>query len=81
MKVVYKYEFKPIIALPKRAEILTMQMQHGIPTLWALVDPENELEDRVIDVVGTGWEVKDNMKYICTYMDGPFVWHAFERLK
>jgi len=81
MNIVYKYEVKPIMLLPKGAEILTMQMQHGVPTLWALVDPENELEDRLIDIVGTGWDVKENTKYVCTYMDGPFVWHAFERLK
>lgn len=84
MKVVYKYELRPqnsIMKLPKGAEILTVQLQYGIPTLWALVDPENELEDRLIDIIGTGWEVTDNIKYICTYMDGPFVWHAFERLE
>jgi hypothetical protein len=81
MKTVYKYELRSqdaSIKLPKGAEILTVQLQNGIPTLWALVDPENVLEDRFISTVGTGWEVSDNMKYICTYMEGYFVWHVFE---
>ena len=84
MKTVYKYELRSqdsSISLPEEAEILTVQLQNGIPTLWALVDPENELETRFISIVGTGWEVAETVKYICTYMDGPFVWHAFEMIE
>jgi hypothetical protein len=49
--------------------------------LWALIDPGNELVDRFISIVGTGWDVEDSMKYICTYPDGYMVWHVFEILK
>jgi len=81
MKVIYKYELRSQDAsmkLPKGAEILSVAIQDGRPMMWALVDPENVLEDRFISTVGTGWELEDNMKYICTYMDGYFVWHVFE---
>ena len=85
MKTIYKYELKSqdaIVKLPLGAQILTVQLQAGTPTLWALVDPDNVLEDRFISIVGTGWEVEDNMKYICTYMEERFfVWHVFEILQ
>ena len=84
MKTIYKYELTSQDAsmkLPKGAEILTVQIQDGRPMLWALVDPDNVLEDRVISTVGTGWEVEDNMKYICTYMEGYLVWHVFEMIQ
>ena len=81
MKTIYKYELisqDVSMKLPLGAEILTVQIQDGRPMLWALVTPGNELVDRFISTVGTGWEVEDNMKYICTYMEGYFVWHVFE---
>ncbi len=43
MKRVYKYELKvddvTELQLPSGAEILTVQVQYGIPCLWALIDP------------------------------------------
>jgi hypothetical protein len=84
MKTIYKYELRSkdgSIKLPKGAEILTVQIQDGRPMLWALISPGNVLEDRFISTVGTGWEVEDNMKYICTYMEEYFVWHVFEMIQ
>ena len=84
MKTIYKYPLNShdcTLQLPKGAEILTVQLQNGIPTLWALVNPTTVTEERHICIVGTGWDVEDTMKYITTYMDGYFVWHAFELIK
>jgi len=84
MKTVYKYTLHSkdcTLQLPKGAEILTVQLQNEIPTLWALVNPMTVTEERHICIVGTGWDVEDNMKYITTYMDGYFVWHVFELIK
>jgi hypothetical protein len=84
MKTIYKYPLHSkdcTLQLPKGAEILTVQLQNEIPTLWALVNPMTVTEERHICIVGTGWDVEDNMKYITTYMDGYFVWHAFELIK
>ena len=84
MKKIYKYELTSqncTLKLPKDAEILTVKLQNATPTLWALVDPEAELENRHICIIGTGWEVEDTMKYITTYIDGYFVWHVFESQK
>lgn len=82
MKTIYKYqvynEHNPITML-KGAEILTVKLQNDIPTLWVLVDTDEYLqESRIIVIRGTGHAIEDNAKYVATYMDGPFVWHAFE---
>jgi hypothetical protein len=84
MKTIYKYPLHSkdcTLQLPKGAEILTVQLQNEIPTLWALVNPMTVTEERHICIVGTGWDVEDTMKYITTYMDGYFVWHAFELIR
>ena len=84
MKTIYKYTLDShdcTLQLPKGAEFLTVQLQNGIPTLWALVNPMTVTEERHICIVGTGWDVEDNMKYITTYMDGYFVWHVFELIR
>ena len=85
MKTIYKYPLTSqdcTLHLPKDSEILTIKLQNENPTLWALVNPNtSELEERHICIVGTGWQVEDNMKYITTYMDGYFVWHVFELIK
>lgn len=84
MKNIFKYPLTSqdcTLKLPKGAEILTVKLQNETPTLWALVDPKAELEARHICIVGTGWELDDNMKYIETYMEEYFVWHVFELIK
>jgi hypothetical protein len=84
MKTIYKYTLDSkdcTLQLPKGAEILTIKLQNNIPTLWALVNPMTVTEERHICIVGTGWQVEDNMKYITTYMDAYFVWHVFELIK
>ena len=84
MKTIYKYTLDSqdcTLQLPKGAEILTVELQNQIPTLWALVNPMTVTEERHICIVGTGWQVEDNMKYITTYIDGYFVWHVFELIR
>jgi hypothetical protein len=82
MKTIYKYPLtlsdNPI-SMIKGAEILTVKLQNGTPTLWALVDTNEYLEEsRLIVIRGTGHNIEDNAKHITTYMDDPFVWHVFE---
>ena len=82
MKTIYKYQLtlsdNPI-SMIKGAEILTVKLQNGTPTLWALVDEDEYLqESRLIVIRGTGHTIEDNAKHITTYMDDPFVWHVFE---
>ena len=72
-----------IIEMPKKAEFLTVQMQNGIACLWAMVDPSEEKERRLIEIIGTGNPVEMGIerKYIATFQlyEGQLVFHVFER--
>jgi len=81
MITIYKYELKEgPFGMPKGSEILTIQMQNGLPYIWALVDTDAELDFTCLVVIGTGQEMpeKFNYKYISTFQNGQFVWHVFE---
>jgi len=69
------------IEMPKGAEILTVQNQSAVGTIWAIVNPEAPKEIRTFCIQGTGnpFELID-YKYIGTFqqMGGALVWHLFE---
>ena len=87
-KTIWKFELeiadKQTIEMPVNAEILTVQTQNEIPCLWALVDPDDPKEDRVIKIFGTGhpivYDAGVDRKYIGTYQlrGGSLVFHVFE---
>jgi hypothetical protein len=85
IKQIWKYKVENVIEMPKEAEILSVQIQNGQmfnACIWVKVNPENELEKRQFEVIGTGHSFDDsNKEYIGTYQDGPFVWHLFENVK
>jgi len=84
MKKVYKYTIDRtynIIDMPKGAQLLDVQVQNGYPQLWALVDPDAEMEERYLTIVGTGHDIGlGNMEYVGTYQidGGIFIFHVFE---
>lgn len=85
MKTIYKYAVPFItdtpteVRMPEGAEILDLQIQNRVPTIWALVEPENPTEIRRFNIVGTGWPTPDDCgDYIATAQDDPYVWHFFE---
>ena len=52
--------------------------------VWAIVDPEAEIDERVeydILQIGTGWNFNqnelDNIEFIGTVKEGPYIWHIF----
>lgn len=85
---IWKYQLETVdsqtLLMPRGASILTVQTQNEIPCLWALVDPYESKEERVIEIFGTGHKVNDEngIRYIGSYqlMSGAFVGHVFERL-
>lgn len=77
------------IKMPHGAHVISVQMQktgpyelHGTPCLWAIVEPNEEKEDREFLFIGTGhdFDEEDASVYIGTIQDGPLVWHVFESL-
>ena len=92
MKAIWKFEtpFDEIfkIEMPKNAEILCVQQDKKtfIPCIWAMVETENEKEERFFELFGTGTAIYEDMgigrKYLGTYQyqKGEFVGHLFERI-
>lgn len=84
MRKIYKYELpvnSNIITIKQCIiKILSVQEQNGKPTMWAIVDPDNEVvESLEIVAIGTGWELPTGLdEYIGTAQDEyGFVWHYF----
>lgn len=69
-----------VITLPRAAQPLTLQLQHGAPTVWWRVTPGEPLDVRHFRVIGTGWKFDGHktVGYIGTWLEGDFVWHLFE---
>ena len=90
MKTIWKFQLettdKQSIEMPIGAVILSVQTQHDILCMWAMVDTEDVKETRFFEVFGTGHEVHCDMgvmrKHIGTYQvsGGNLVFHLFERL-
>ena len=88
MKKIYKYEIAPgvfqALNLPAGAEVLSIQVQHGRPHIWAAIDTEKPLTTRTFCVYGTGVEIPDfyMLSFIGTFQlaDGDLVFHLFEKV-
>lgn len=83
MRAIWKFEVTPtdrfVIDMPKEAKLLAVQVQHGVPQLWAEVDTDNAKEYRTFAIYGTGNMLpSDPGKYVGTFQDGIFVWHLYE---
>jgi hypothetical protein len=84
MQKIFKYplEIRGVqrLAIPQGATPLCVQMQHGAPFLWALVDPSDVQTERQIAMFGTGQEMPNGgvqMTYLGTIQVDIFVWHYF----
>lgn len=85
MKTIWKYKV-PIegeftLQLPKHHKTLCFQMQHNVPHIWVLVDPDSPVESFGFKVIGTGNPISRWFgNYIGTIQqfDGQLVWHLFE---
>ena len=84
MKTIWKYSItdRPCqeIEVPLNAEILCVQLQDNIPTLWALV--ETEEPKRIFDILtyytGDCWIDKKG-QYIGSYQLAGCLYHVFVR--
>lgn len=69
------------IEMPGGAHILTIQMQNGVPCMWAIVVPETPTEKRKFITVGTGHPMPHELsarEYVGTWQGGAYVWHVFD---
>lgn len=66
----------PLLATP-----LSVHLQHGVPTIWARVDPTLPLEKRRFVLVGTGIDIPpDPRRFLGTILmhSDSYVVHVFE---
>lgn len=92
VEVIWKFSLqitdRQTVTMPVGANILSVQDQAGGLQLWAIVNPDAEREQRVIEIVGTGNPMVDIEKedlarfHIATVQvrGGALVWHVFELL-
>lgn len=69
------------VKMPAGSRLLTVQVQHGSPVLWAIVQPTAPVVRRDIRIVGTGHPLPAALgEYIGTFqmLEGELVWHAFD---
>lgn len=69
------------IAMPDGARILCVQVQRGVPCIWAEVSPGVREVHRTLLIHGTGHDVSVRAKkYVGTFQTdgGDFVWHLFD---
>jgi hypothetical protein len=87
MKTIHKHpvqigEFQ--LTLPRDAEFLSVQVQHGAPQTWWLLDPEQpEVVRRSFVVRCTGHTFPVTGRFLGTFQlsQGSFVGHLFEVLR
>lgn len=84
MKTIWKYSFNgtgaQLFLMPSGATILSLQVQHGILCMWALVNTEAPLETREFRVFGTGHQIsEDILTFVGTFqVNEVLVFHVFE---
>ena len=85
MKTVWKYPLKldmdnlQRVQLPAGAVIQHVNAQNDIPTMWAEVNPDRNVDEvRYFSVVATGASVPDKSVYIGTIHIDWTVWHIYE---
>lgn len=68
------------VHMPEEAHLLTLQVQQGVPTLWAQVNPEAPVVRRIFQWVGTGQKAPADGTYVGTVQlqGGQFVFHLYE---
>lgn len=71
------------VPMPAGARLLSVQLQDGLPQLWALCDTGAPQVLRWIEAFGTGDEVTaeagSTLDFLATLQVGPAVLHYFDR--
>lgn len=81
---VYKYQLDMTdwisVSMPVGAEPLAVQVQHGVPCLWARVNEREPLVGHHFRIAGTGHDLGSNVgKHIGSFQlhGGDLVFHVF----
>ena len=88
MRTIYKYPLEvtdlQVFTMPTGGQILSVQVQNGIPCLWVLVKELHKREVRRIRIIGTGNPIgeDEHLTFIGTFQmeGGSLVFHVFEMI-
>jgi hypothetical protein len=86
MKTIWKFPLEvtdvQTVRMPRGARILCVQVQSGVPCLWAEVDPKAETELRTLRIYGTGHPMAEGEQrnYVGTFqlVGMGLVFHVYE---
>lgn len=83
--IIWKYPLSSddiqTIYMPEGARMLSVQLQHGTPQLWALCDECADKKQRRVAIYGTGCLIPNEPgRYIDTFQinSGELVFHVFD---
>jgi hypothetical protein len=86
MKTVWKFPLviadEQTIATPIGSKPIYINLDpNGIPCVWCDVDSDNLFDGKVkILIRGTGHPSPENVTYLGSFIQGPFVWHVYYRI-
>lgn len=68
------------VSMPRGARILHTAVQNGVVCVWAIVDPNNQREQRCFFIKGTGHSAHEleETPHVGTVFLGPLVFHVFD---
>ena len=70
------------LPLPNGAKVLTVDVQYGQPTLWALVNPNHKTKDRLFRFAGNGHDIEESLsrlEFVASFqMQNGLMFHVFE---
>lgn len=83
MKTIWKWSIDRVvetIPMPRGADVVHVGHDPaGILCIWAEVDSDAPLEDRVFEVFGTGHDLPaESATHLSTWVDGDLVLHLYE---
>lgn len=62
------------------AQLVAKDPATAWPAVWLEVDTEAPLTNRAFRVFGTGHPIPGDAFHVGSLVDGPYVWHIYERL-
>lgn len=80
MRAIWKFPITcPQMAVPTGAIFRSCAMQGTIPCMWMEIETTNPLEVINVYIYGTGHTIPDDLTYLGSYIDGPYVWHLYKK--
>jgi hypothetical protein len=89
---IYKYKLNQgrvnQIQMPMDASVISVGLDPMEDIcIWALVETDNDMDERTFFVAGTGWDITEDLlefteiSSLGTVRQGPFMWHIFEGVR